>query len=161
MNESKLSKLKTRRDVLKSGGKLAAASALAGATIPHVHAANEDPTIRIGLVGCGGRGAGAALNALGCSTEQGPVRLHAMADVFEGNLEGKLRALSDKERRPEIAARVDVPPERRFVGFDGYKGVIDSLRPGDVAIFTTPCAFRWVHFAYAIEKGVNVFMDSA
>ncbi|MDA7511382.1 gfo/Idh/MocA family oxidoreductase, partial [Verrucomicrobia bacterium] len=56
-------------------------------------------------------------------------------------------------------SQVDVPAERRFIGFDGYKNAIDSLRPGDIVIFTTPCAFRWVHFTYAIEKGVNVFME--
>ena len=54
---------------------------------------------------------------------------------------------------------VDVPAERQFVGFDGYKQAMDCLKPGDVAIFATPLAFRWVHFAYAIEKGLNVFME--
>jgi predicted dehydrogenase len=54
---------------------------------------------------------------------------------------------------------MDVPPEKRFVSFDGYKQAIDCLRPGDVAIFATPPAFRWVHFKYAIEKGVNIFME--
>jgi predicted dehydrogenase len=55
--------------------------------------------------------------------------------------------------------QVEVPPDRKFIGFDGYKHAIDSLNKGDVAIFTTPLAFRWVHFKYAIEKGVNVFME--
>ena len=54
---------------------------------------------------------------------------------------------------------MEVPPDRQFVSFDGYKNAIDCLRPGDVAIFATPPAFRWVHFKYAIEKGVNVFME--
>jgi predicted dehydrogenase len=52
-----------------------------------------------------------------------------------------------------------VPEDRKFVGFDGYKKALDCLRPGDVAIFATPPAFRWVHFGYAIEKGLNVFME--
>ncbi len=146
----------SRRDALKTGSAIATTSALAGVTIPYVHAANDDPTIRLALVGCGGRGAGAVQNALNTSTEQGPVKLHAMADVFEGNLEGKYKALTAREER---ARNIDVPPERRFIGFDGFRNAIDTLRPGDVAIFTTPCAFRWVHFAYAIEKGVNVFME--
>jgi len=156
---SETNPLKTRRQVLEDGGKVAGASALAGVAIPHVHAANDDPTIRLALIGCGGRGAGAVLNALKQSTEQGPIKLHAMADVFEDNLESKHRALSNETARPDIASKVDVPPERKFIGFDGYRKAIDTLRPGDVAIFTTPCAFRWVHYAYAIEKGVNVFME--
>ena len=54
---------------------------------------------------------------------------------------------------------MDVPEERRFVGFDAYKKAMDCLKPGDVAIFATPPAFRWVHFQYAIEKKLNVFME--
>jgi predicted dehydrogenase len=54
---------------------------------------------------------------------------------------------------------MDVPEDRRFIGFDAYKKAIDCLKPGDVVIFATPPAFRWVHFTYAIEKGVNVFME--
>jgi predicted dehydrogenase len=52
-----------------------------------------------------------------------------------------------------------VPDDKKFISFDGYKQAVDCLRPGDVAIFATPPAFRWVHFKYAIEKGVNVFME--
>ncbi len=55
--------------------------------------------------------------------------------------------------------KVDVPQDRQFIGFDAYKKAIDSLRPGDVVILATPPAFRWVHFTYAIAKGVNVFME--
>ena len=54
---------------------------------------------------------------------------------------------------------MDVPEDRKFLGFDGYKKAMDCLKPGDVAIFATPPAFRWVHFTYAIEKGLNVFME--
>src|SRR6267142_1295522 len=53
----------------------------------------------------------------------------------------------------------DVPPERRFIGFDGYRHAMDCLRPGDVVILATPPAFRWVHFTYAIERGLNVFLE--
>ena len=55
--------------------------------------------------------------------------------------------------------QLDVPDDRKFIGFDGYKQAMDCLRPGDVAIFATPPGFRWVHFGYAIEKGINVFME--
>lgn len=148
---------KTRREVLKEGGKAAVVSALAGVAIPHVHAANGDPTIKVALIGCGGRGAGAVQNALKCSTEQAPVKLHAMVDVFPGNLEAKYKALSNPDK-PD-SKKVDVPPDRRFIGFEGYKQAMDALRPGDIAVLTTPCAFRWVHYAYAIQKGLHVFME--
>jgi predicted dehydrogenase len=141
----------SRRAFLKQTGTFAAASALAGVTLPHVHAA-EDNTIRIALVGCGGRGTGAAANAM--SARNGPVKLHAMADVFEDRLKGSYEGLSG-----DYSAKMDVPKDRQFIGFDAYKRAIDTLRKGDIVIFTTPLAFRWVHFTYAIEKEVNVFME--
>jgi predicted dehydrogenase len=143
----------TRREALQTAGTVAAASALAGIALPHVHAA-EDNTIRIALVGCGGRGTGAATDAL--KATGGPTKLVAMADVFTDRLADSYKNLS---KNGEISKQVDVPTERRFIGFDGYKNAIDSLRKGDVVIFATPPAFRWVHFGYAIEKGVNVFME--
>ena len=73
----------SRRDFLKTTGTAATASALAGVAIPSVHA-GEDHTIRVALVGCGGRGTGAAADAL--STKQGPIKLVAMADVFTNRL---------------------------------------------------------------------------
>ncbi len=127
-------------------------SALAGVTLPHVHAA-EDGTVSVALIGCGGRGSGAAVNAL--STQKGPVRLVAMADVFQDKLDGSYKAL----KRSDVASKVEVPDDKKFIGFDGYKNAMDCLKPGDVAIFTTPLAFRWVHFQYAIQKGLNVFME--
>ena len=141
----------TRRDFLKTSGVALTAGALAGAVVPKVHAA-EDSTVQIALVGCGGRGTGAAQNAL--SVQNGPVKLVAMADVFEHRLNGSHDALKGKFEK-----QMDVPEDRKFISFDGYKNAIDCLRPGDVAIFATPPAFRWVHFKYAIEKGVNVFME--
>jgi predicted dehydrogenase len=141
----------SRRAFLKNTGRLAAASALVGAAVPRVHAA-ENNTIQVALIGCGGRGSGAAGNAL--SVKRGPVKLVAMADVFENRLKASFTNLSNKH-----ADQVDVPEDRKFVGFDGYKKAMDCLGPGDVAIFATPPAFRWVHFAYAVEKGLNVFME--
>lgn len=141
----------TRREFLKHTGRIAAASALAGVAIPRVHAA-EDNTIRVALIGCGGRGTGAAKNAL--SVKHGPTRLVAMADVFPKRLDTSLGAL--KKLKGE---QVDVPTDRQFVGLDAYQKAMDCLRPGDVAIFTTPPAFRWVHFGYAIQKGLHVFME--
>lgn len=141
----------SRRELLKTSGKVMAASALAGTFIPNVHA-GENNTIQLALVGCGGRGTGAAFNAL--STEQGPTKLVAMADVFEDKLNPSYEHLHSKFEK-----QVEVPEDRRFIGFDGYKKAMDCLNPGDVVILTTPPAFRWVHFTYAIEKGLNVFME--
>jgi predicted dehydrogenase len=141
----------SRRAFLKAAGTTAAVSALAGIKIPFVHAA-DDSTIEIALVGCGGRGTGAADNALRVSGP--PLKLVAMADVSQKKLDASLQNL--KTQHPE---KIDVPAERQFIGFDGFKHAMDSLKPGGVAIFTTPLAFRWVHFQYAIEKGLNVFME--
>lgn len=141
----------TRRDFIKTTGTFAAASALAGVALPSVHAAESD-TIQVALIGCGGRGTGAASNAL--STRQGPVKLVAMADVFEDRLNNSYSNIKAQQKD-----KVDVPADRRFLGFDAYKKAMDCLKPGDVAIFATPPAFRWVHFGYAIEKGLNVFME--
>jgi predicted dehydrogenase len=143
----------SRRELFQNTGRLAAASALAGVAIPSVHAAGTD-LIQVALVGCGGRGTGAAGNAL--ASQNGPIKLVAMADLFEEKLWKSYKELHDDKA---ISGKLDVPIDRQFVGFEGYKSAIDCLKPGDVAIFATPPAFRWVHFTYAIEKGLNVFME--
>jgi predicted dehydrogenase len=150
MNEMPNS-LTTRREFIKTTGRIAAASALAGVALPHVHAAGND-LIKVALVGCGGRGTGAANQAL--ATKGGPIKLVAMADVFEQRLKNSYEGVA-KEKKD----LVDVPSDRKFIGFDGYKKAMDCLRPGDIVILATPPAFRWVHFGYAIQKGLNVFME--
>ncbi len=150
MNESSQGSV-TRREFISSTGKIAALSALANVAIPHVHAAGSD-TIQVALIGAGGRGTGAAVNAL--SVKRGPVKLVAVADVFEDRLKKSLAGLEKK-----FPSQVEVPPERRFIGFDAYAKAMDCLKPGDLAIFATPPVFRWVHFTLAIEKGLNVFME--
>ena len=141
----------SRREFLKNTSQAAAASALAAGIMPRAYA-GEDNTIQVALVGCGGRGTGAAANAL--SVKNAPMKLVAMADVFENRL-----STSHKNLTNNHSDKVDVPEDRRFVGFDAYKKALDCLKPGDVAIFATPPAFRWVHFTYAIQKGLNVFME--
>ncbi len=141
----------SRRNFLKTAGGTAAAAALLASTPTGVYA-GEDNTIRVALVGCGGRGGGAAANAL--SVQNGPIRLWAMADVSEHNLKRRHKDLGNAYKE-----KVEVPAERQFIGFDGYRKAMDTLRPGDVVILTTPPCFRWVHYAYAIEKGLNVFME--
>jgi predicted dehydrogenase len=142
----------SRRTVLQSSA--FAATALAGVAIPKmVHAADSNE-IKVGLVGCGGRGTGAAQNAL--SVDNGPIKLVAMGDVFENNLQSAHKNITESEA---LRKKVDVPLDRQFVGFDAYKKVMDCLGPGDVVILATPPSFRWVMFKYAIEKGINVFME--
>lgn len=158
----------SRRDFLRTTGQFAAASALAGVTLPYVHAA-EDNTIRLALIGCGGRGSGAVANAMSAGglvlgdnggtqraigSAGGPVKLIAMADLRQDRLDSAHASLSQ-----QLGERIEVPPDRRFLGFDGYKKAIDCLRPGDVAMLTTHAAFRAPHLEYAVEKGVNVFME--
>ena len=141
----------SRRTFLQTTGSVAAVSALSGVVVPSVHAAGDD-TIRMALIGCGGRGTGAAANAL--ATQAGPVKLVAMADVFKDKLDP-----SHEELKKQNGDKFDVPDARKFIGFDGYKQAMDCLKPGDVVILTTPPAFRWVHFAYAIQKGLHTFME--
>ena len=143
--------LTTRREFIRTTGKIAAVSSLAGVAIPPVHAAGSD-MIQVALIGAGGRGTGAAANAL--SVKRGPIKLVAIADIFEDRLNKSLKNLQQK-----FADKVDLPQERRFIGFDAYKKAMDCLKAGDIAILTTPPAFRWVQFTYAIEKNLNVFME--
>lgn len=144
----------SRRKFIKTSGTAVAGAALATTlATPRVGYCAEDNTIKVALVGCGGRGSGAASNAL---STQGPVKLWAMADVFEHRLQGSLNSLAAKH-----ASRVSVPSERRFIGLDGFKHAIDSLGRGDVVLLTTPPAFRPIHFDYAVQKGVNVFMEKS
>src|SRR2546421_2130161 len=143
----------SRRELGKRVGTVAAVSALAGVAIPSVHAAG-DSTIQVALIGCGGRGTGAAMDAL--HVKGGQTRLVAMADAYKDRLEDSVSKLA---RRKELTEKINVSPDRKFIGFDAYKQAMDCLKPGDVAIFTTPLAFRWVHFGYAIQKKLNVFME--
>ncbi|RYG26789.1 Gfo/Idh/MocA family oxidoreductase [bacterium] len=147
---------RSRREFIKMGGMAAASTALSGFRLPAVHTEGSD-LIRVALVGCGGRGSGAAMNALATQANAaigGPIKLVAMADTFPDRLKSSYDNLSKA-----AGDQVDVPKERQFVGFDAYKQAMDCLQPGDVVILTTPPAFRWVHFDYAIKKKLNVFME--
>lgn len=143
----------TRREFIKASA--AVVSAVAASHLPVAQAApnGSNRTIKIALVGCGGRGTGAAGNALATA---GPTKLWALADVFEDRLNTSLNSLS-----PRFTSQIFVPPERRFVGFDAYRRAMDSLDAGDVVILGTPPAFRPIHFEYAIEKGLHVFMEKS
>ncbi|MBX3443992.1 MAG: Gfo/Idh/MocA family oxidoreductase [Planctomyces sp.] len=141
----------SRRDLLATTTRTAVATAAVGALLPGAYAAGDE-TIQLALVGCGGRGSGAAVDAM--SSSCGPTKLVAMADAYEDRLKGSYEGLQGRFEK-----QMDVPQERQFVGFDAYRQAMDALNPGDVVLLTTPPAFRWVQFKYAIEKGLNVFME--
>ena len=128
---------------------IAAATSRPAWLFPLVHAAGSS-TIKVGLVGCGGRGTGAAGQAL---TADSGVKLVAMADAFADRLE---ESLSELKGSANIGSRVDVPKDRQYAGFDAYKQVIDQV---DLVILTTPPHFRPLHLAYAVEKGINAFVE--
>ena len=151
MRSPKDSTSASRREFLKATGAVAGAAA-ATWTAPLVHA-GEDNTIKVALVGCGGRGTGAAVNAL---ATKGPIKLVAMADVFADRMDTSLDAL--KKAFPK---QVDVPRDRQFLGFDAFKKAVDLLGPTDVVILATPAGFRPIHFEYAVAKGVNVFFEKS
>jgi len=141
-----------RRQFLKHTGSLAAGAAVLG-SLPNRAFAGEDNTIRLALLGCGGRGRGAVGNALSVP-DGGPIKLYAMADIVEDKVDASLKVL-----QKEYGDKIDVAPDRRFIGFDAYRAAIDILRPGDVAMCTTRAYIRPVHVEYAIKKGKNVFME--
>ena len=138
----------SRRNVLKTGAAVLG-SAVASSLNARVFAAGETKTLRVGLVGCGGRGGGAAVNALSADPN---TRLVALGDAFKDRLERKLKSLKNSG----VGARVDVSPEHRYSGFDNYKHVIDAV---DVVLLATPPHFRPEHLRYAVEAGKHVFVE--
>jgi len=140
----------TRRDFVRSAAATATAGALAATALGRPRSTRRRDTVRVGLIGCGGRGTGAAAQALSADPD---ILLWAMGDAFGDQLETAL----DRLGQHDDAARIDVPAERRFSGFDNYKAVIDS--GVDVVILATPPVFRPAHLAYAIERGKHVFCE--
>ena len=120
------------------------------AALPNVHAAGSD-LLRVGLVGCGDRGTGAATQAL-CAESN--VKLVAMADAFADRLQKSLEILQKDEK---VAGKLDVKPDHRFVGFDAYRELLDS--GVDVVLLCTPPHFRPQHLQAAVEAGKHVFAE--
>jgi len=141
----------TRREFVKTS------SILTGGAIalPLLSKANyfsgADDAIKVALIGCGGRGTGAATQAL--STKQN-VKLVAMADAFRDRVDGCFQELTKDENG--VKARVNVPEERKYVGFDAYK---KAMAHADVVILTTPPGFRPIHFEEAVNQGKQIFME--
>ena len=135
----------SRRDFLKT-------TAIAGSTLAvaqHVHAAGSD-LLKVGLIGCGGRGTGAATQAMNADKN---VQLYAMADAFEDRLQDSLARL---KKEPGIGDKIAVTPERSFTGFDAYRKVIECC---DVVLLCTPPHFRPLHLKAAVEAGKHVFAE--
>jgi predicted dehydrogenase len=142
----------SRRDFLRTSAGLAAGATLVGTmAVPRAVHAGVSEKIRIGLVGCGGRGTGAAENALKASPDN---VLVALADTFADYAETRRKQLL---RLDDVKDRVQVADDHMFVGFDAYKQLIDS--DVDVVLLATPPHFRPQHLAYAVEKGKHTFVE--
>ncbi len=142
----------TRRDFLKSSsaalGGLALAPVASGLPNLAVHQQGNG-TLKVGLIGCGGRGSGAAFNALAADPN---VELVALGDVFRDHAESALKSL----QASEVGARVKVAPDHVFTGLDNYKGVIAA---SDVVLLCTTPAFRPLHLRACIEAGKHTFVE--
>ena len=131
-------------------------AAAAGATASRLsiarnaHAAGTE-VIRIGFIGCGGRGTGACRDAL---STKGPVKLVAVGDLFADRLENSLKNLL---KMPGVGERIDVKDDMKFLGFDAYQQVIDA--GVDLVLVTTPPHFHPLHYAAAVKAGKHVFME--
>jgi predicted dehydrogenase len=137
----------TRRDFIRTSLAASLATAIPGSL--GLHAGGTD-AIRIGMIGCGGRATGAALDCL----EAAPgVEVVAMFDLFKDRLDGSLKELEGK-----FPGRIKVPADRRYTGFDGYKALC-ALPEVNLIVTATPPGFRPVHFRAAVEAGKHVFME--
>lgn len=151
----------TRRDFLRQSTVTGATLSLLPSALPAVHAAGSDE-LKIGLVGCGGRGTGAATQVLTATTT--PVKLWAMGDLVQDRIDQSHRMLSegaesryDREAVGPLAGKMDVPPERRFVGFDAIDRVLVS--GVDLVLLTTPPGIRPAHFEAAVRAGKHAFIE--
>jgi len=148
--------MQTRRDFLKTSGQMAFSAAALGTASSRVFAAGSD-TLRVGLIGCGGRGTGAANDCL--ESSQG-IQIVAVADPFSDRMKGAINEITkwcQGKQRP-VDEIVKVPPERMFGGYDGYRKLL-ALNDVDTVIIATPPVFRPVHLNAAIKAGKHVFME--
>jgi predicted dehydrogenase len=138
----------SRRDFIKTSAILTGGVLTSPFVVPGAYASSEN-YLKLALIGCGGRGTGAVFQAF----ETGhPIRLVAMADAFQDRLDKSLKPILDKYG-PE---KVQVPKEKQFVGFDGYK---QAIAEADVVILATPPGFRPSHFEEAVRQGKQIFME--
>jgi len=149
-----------RRDFVKTSGLVAGSMMLAPNLVSakaHIDGSDE---IKVGLIGCGGRGTGAIVQALGSGQN---VKLVAMCDAFRDNLDKCYKRITDpnfsdwsSDETKDLNPMIDVPEEHKFDGFDGYKKVIEL---SDVVVIATPPGFRPQHFEEAIKQNKHVFME--
>lgn len=137
----------SRRDFIKSSSIIAGTTVAATMPVSDLFAAGSD-SIRVAVIGCGGRGTGAAVDAL----ESGQnVKIVALADAFEDNVHTAFNTLMKR-----YAEKLDIPDSRKYFGFDAYK---QAIKDADVVILATPPGFRPIHFEEAINAGKHVFME--
>jgi myo-inositol 2-dehydrogenase / D-chiro-inositol 1-dehydrogenase len=139
---------KPRRDFLKTSAILAGGMMIQPFSIPGAYAAGTDE-IKLAVIGCGGRGTGAVFQAFETGYN---IKLVAMADAFRDRIDKSYTPIMDKYG----SAKVDVPEERKFVGFEGYK---EAIKLADVVILASPPGFRPDHFEEAVKQGKQVFME--
>lgn len=140
----------SRRDFVRNTSAAAAAgSLLTGLSAVQAAHTAYDETIRLGMIGCGGRCTGAADQAM---NTEGPTKLIAMCDAFQHRLDGSLKTLQRKHKD-----KVDVPAERQFTGLEGYKQLLDT--DIDLVLIATPPGFRPLHFEAAVKAGKHVFAE--
>ncbi|MER3416866.1 MAG: oxidoreductase [Gemmataceae bacterium] len=161
MSETRQGTTPTRREFLGTTATVVGALATAAGGLPAVHAAGSD-VIRVGLIGCGGRGMGAAENVLQAARG---VKIVALADYFK-NDEGRgvepcrqrlIRFAQEDQTVRELGNSVDIPPERCFTGLDAYKHVLNA--GVDYVILATPPGFRPYHLQAAVEAGKHIFTE--
>ncbi len=159
MNDNTSRPAQDRREFMRQGALIAGGLVAAPLMSRANYFSGADDTIKVALVGCGGRGTGAAMQAL--LTKQN-VKLVAMADAFRDRLDDCYKALTADDIsdwsgvKGNVKARVDVPEERKFTGFDAFRKAIPLA---DVVILTTPPGFRPMHFEEAVRLGKHVFME--
>jgi predicted dehydrogenase len=150
---------KSRREFMKQGTILAGGILTAPLFANANYFSGADAVIKVALIGCGGRGTGAAMQAL--LTKQN-VKLVAMADAFKDRIDSAYKQLNADDlsdwsgAKGNVKNKIDVPAERMFVGFDAYQKAIPLA---DVIILTTPPGFRPIHFEEAVKQGKHIFME--
>jgi len=137
-----------RREFMKTSALLTGGLLAPSFLVPGAYAAPQN-TLKLALIGCGGRGTGAVFQAFDTGH---PIKLVAMADAFGDRLEGSYKPIIEKYGKD----KVDVPQERRFVGFDAYK---KAIAEADVVILASPPGFRPSHFEEAVRQGKQIFME--
>ncbi len=146
----------SRRDFVKSSALLMGGLSVGLSAEASAYAAGKD-TIKVAIIGCGGRGRGALRQALSASPK---VKVVAMADAFRDQLDQCYQIITtpnaSTDKPIDVKKQVDVPEKNKFVGFDAYK---QAIALADVVILTTPPGFRPIHFEEAVRQGKHVFME--